>query len=548
MKGLDAVKHVKANIKISQVIRARIEVTQQGSALKARCPFHQERTPSFSINDDGGYYHCFGCGAHGDAIDFVANFDGIPFKEALKTVAAEAGIVLEQEYRSGHDSKLQQQYELMARLSRWFTDQLWSSAQGSAALEYLRMRGVKDETIAAFDLGFCPKNGVDAFLKQHKYAAEPNIAKDGRLFSGRLMFPIFDKEKRVIAFGARTLTGQGAKYVNSSESTIFKKSECLYGLELGKTLRAETIFAVEGYMDSIALHQVGIKNNVATMGTAFGAERVVELWRGGVKQVNICFDGDGAGMRAMKKLALDLLQHIHSAECLVNFIILPQDSDPADIAFGGGALPEPCDMADIIWDSVVANFDHSKPGIRARTEHKLGKLVERIPSTMVRKSYQRYFNDKLFWLSAHKKKSAQKSAAAPPAPLTTMSLADIFCQLEIAAAIVYPEVLTGAEEDFFSVTAPTPALNKMKDFVAQAVYSGLQPESIMAQLGAKFSGAGTVASFVAFFEKQKYEHGAQVLGDLIALRGSIVRSSDAHAYREARAAHDKIRSLLNDLG
>ncbi|MEY4271071.1 MAG: hypothetical protein RLZZ58_2287, partial [Pseudomonadota bacterium] len=355
---------LRARTTLSALIGRSIKVTRAGREHKACCPFHNEKTPSFTINDEKGFYHCFGCGAHGDAIRWMTDQRGLSFMDAVKELAATAGMDV-----PAADPKAAQKQEAQKSLrdvteasARWFASQL-GGIDGSGAREYLARRRISAETQHAFGFGFAPDSRSQLKTALAKYPT-PMLVEAGMLiavddkdpydrFRGRLMIPIRDARGRVIAFGGRALemtaTGNsrggggdgGPKYLNSPDTPLFDKGRTLYNLDRASpaSRRTNRILVVEGYMDVVALAQAGIDDAVAPLGTALTETQIGMLWRM-VPVPVLCLDGDAAGQKAAIRAAMRALPLLRPGFSLA-FVTLPAGQDPDDVvAKGGGAAME----------------------------------------------------------------------------------------------------------------------------------------------------------------------------------------------------------------
>ncbi|WP_164155719.1 DNA primase, partial [Sandarakinorhabdus rubra] len=314
---------LRARVPVSGVVGRRVKLTRAGREMKGCCPFHNEKTPSFYVNDDKGFYHCFGCGAHGDVIRFLTDNMGLPFMEAVKQLASEAGLEVP---APSPDARAKAEVadslaDLTSKAAQWFQAQLAGEA-GAAARAYLDRRGVKDATRKQFGLGFSldSRTALRGHLKEataEKLLEAGLIGKseDGETFDrfrGRLMFPIRDRRGRVVGFGGRALGDVQPKYLNSADGPLFDKGRLLYNLDLAgpAARKVNRLIVVEGYMDVIGLAQAGIAEAVAPLGTAMTETQLALAWRL-VDEPILCFDGDAAGLRAATRAgsrALPLLK------------------------------------------------------------------------------------------------------------------------------------------------------------------------------------------------------------------------------------------------
>lgn len=347
-----------ARVDLVELIDMRVPLRRAGKDYQACCPFHEERTASFTVSPAKQFYHCFGCGAHGTAIGFLMQYDRLSFPEAVGELAQRAGLPVPKEAESAQ--KLAQESEgLAAALTRardFYARQLRETA-GAAAVAYLKGRGVTGAMAQAFGLGYAPDEwnalkalGQDAVLRDALAEAGLLIRREGReydRFRGRLMFPIEDYRGRIIGFGGRLLGPGEPKYLNSPETPLFHKGKELYGLFRAREAirQAGQVVVVEGYMDVIALVQHGIGHVVATLGTALSAEQLERLYRF-APEVVLCFDGDRAGQAAAWRAVEVALPVLHEGRQL-GFVFLPETEDPDSFVRREGAEAFKARLADV---------------------------------------------------------------------------------------------------------------------------------------------------------------------------------------------------------
>lgn len=384
---------------LAELIGSRITLKKAGANYKARCPFHDEKTPSFNVRPDKGFYHCFGCGAHGDAISFVREFEGLEFTAAVEELARRAG--LEIPYDKVASQQIRQARTLTDALdfaSQFYQNRL-ASHEGAMAKEYLTERGLTPQVIEQYQLGFAPSAGTALYNSASEELRAPLIEtgtvsdKYGRprdLFRNRVMFPIRNTRGRTVAFGGRTLGDDKAKYINSPESDAFHKSREIYGLfEARQALRnIDKLLVVEGYMDVIALAQYGIRYAVAAMGTATNQDSLTSLLKQ-TRHLVFCFDGDTAGYRAADRAmenALELLTDgIH-----LQFLMLPDNEDPDTLirkegaeAFEkriNGAKP----LSRYLFDRMQEGLDLTLPENQGELRSRVEPLLNRMPKGSLR--------------------------------------------------------------------------------------------------------------------------------------------------------------------
>lgn len=380
---------LRARVTLSSVIMRTVKLTRAGREWKACCPFHQEKSPSFTVNDQKGFYHCFGCQAHGDVISWMTDQRGLSFMDAVKELAAQAG--MEVPAPSPREAEAAQQraglHDVCAAAQAWFVAQLASPA-GEKAREYLKRRGFNARTVERFGFGYAPddrsalKTALARFDESLLVEAGLLIQVDDKApydrFRGRLMLPIQDARERVIGFGGRVLEDRDgvAKYLNSPDTPLFDKGRTLYNLHRAgpASRKSGRVVVVEGYMDVIALAAAGIEDTVAPMGTALTEQQMELLWRLVEKPV-LCFDGDNAGRRAAMKAALRALPLLRPGHSL-QFVQLPAGMDPDDVVKRQGKeamealLASPLPLLDLVWqaerDAAPLASPEDKAGLKAR--------------------------------------------------------------------------------------------------------------------------------------------------------------------------------------
>ncbi|KLE35599.1 DNA primase [Aurantiacibacter luteus] len=404
---------LRSRITLSTLVGRSTKLTRAGREWKACCPFHSENTPSFYVNDQKGFYHCFGCQAHGSAIDWMIEQRGLEFMDAVKELAAEAGMeVPAPDPRAARAAeKRASLHDVMAAAQDWFVARL-ASDEGVGAREYLARRGLTQRTIEYFGFGYAPDD-KQAMVKALGRFDTAMLVEAGLLidveeklpyarFRGRVMLPIHDARGRVIAFGGRILEDRDgvAKYLNSPDTPLFDKGRTLYNLHRAgpASRKTDRVIAVEGYMDVVALAQAGIEDAVAPMGTALTENQIELLWRMADKPV-VCFDGDAAGRRAAMRAAervLPLLRPGHS----LNVVTLPQGLDPDDLVKQQGAsameklLAEPKSLVDLVWEHEHAALPLASPEDKAGLKARLLGHVDAVGHPDIRSLYRRELLDR----------------------------------------------------------------------------------------------------------------------------------------------------------
>jgi len=397
---------LRARTTLSALIGRTTKLTRAGREFKACCPFHNEKTASFYVNDEKGFYHCFGCQAHGDAIRWLTDQRGLPFMDAVKDLADAAGMEVpapdpRSQERAERASGL---YEVMEEASRWFAEQL-EGMEGNAARFYLQQRGISGETAKRFGFGLAPDNRGKLKAALKKFGND-NLVESGLLiqhedtkdpydrFRGRLMFPIRDARGRCIAFSGRILGNGEPKYLNSPDTPLFDKGRTLFNLHnAGPASRQlRRVIVVEGQMDVVALDGAGFAETVAPLGTALTEHQLALLWKLSPSPL-MCFDGDNAGQKAGVRAALRALPHVGPGRSLA-FVTMPAGQDPDDLIRAGGRaafealLASPESLVDRLWrherDAEPLNTPEQKAGLRRR----LMDHVDAIQDADVREQYR----------------------------------------------------------------------------------------------------------------------------------------------------------------
>ncbi|TPG12322.1 DNA primase [Sphingomonas oligophenolica] len=403
---------LRARTSLSALIGKTTKLQKAGREMRGCCPFHNEKTPSFYVNDDKAFYHCFGCSAHGDAIRWMTDQRGLPFIDAVKELAQAAGLEMPAMDRQSAEraERAKGLHEAMADAATWFTEQL-NGLPGAEARALLDRRGIKPETARAFGMGFAPdsRGKLKAALKDY---GDAMLVESGMLiqvegkepydrFRGRLMIPIRDARGRTIAFGGRIMDQGEPKYLNSPDTPLFDKGRTLYNLDQAApaSRKAGRVLVVEGYMDVIALAQAGIAEAVAPLGTALTEAQLERLWRM-VDVPILCFDGDSAGQKAALRAAHRALPMLSPGKSLA-FVTLPPGQDPDDLVKAGGRpameallkATEP--LVDRLWSSEYAAEALDTPEQRAGLKQRLMELASTIADQSVRVEYERDFRRRL---------------------------------------------------------------------------------------------------------------------------------------------------------
>jgi len=400
---------VRAAVDIADIVSEYVQLKKSGRTYLGLCPFHSEKTPSFHVNVERQFFHCFGCQAGGDVFSFVMQIEQLTFPEALRKLAERVGIHVP---TTDHREEPEQQtakktmYEAHRLVAKLYHHVLTATPHGSEAMKYLLSRGISEATIREFQIGYSPPSWdfTTQFLQKRGFSlplmAEAGLLakseKDGRVFDrfrGRVMFPIHDSQGEVIGFGGRSLDGSQPKYLNSPESPLFSKSATLFNLHRARSAirKRKQAILFEGYVDVIAAWQAGFQQGIATLGTAI-TEQHARIIRRNSEEVTLCYDGDAAGQEATSK-AIDLLQ---SAGCTVRIAPLPQGTDPDDFirqrgaeAFSQQVLLQAMPVTAFRLKHLQSKHVIQDESDRARFIHEALGIISKLPSAVERDMYER---------------------------------------------------------------------------------------------------------------------------------------------------------------
>ena len=508
---------LRARLSLSDIVGRKVSLKRRsGAEYAGLCPFHNEKSPSFTVNDKKGFYHCFGCGEHGDAVGFMMKTEGLSFPESVEKLAREVNLPVPratpaERERADQAATLQQVVELAAR---WFQKQLRLPV-GRLGLDYLRGRGLSDAVIDEFRLGFAPdsRDGVIAALKRENVpidkiveaglAIQPEDRREPYdRFRGRVMFVINDRRGRAIAFGGRVMGSGEPKYLNSPETPLFHKGANLYCLDLARqaATKDQPVIVAEGYMDVIALHGAGFKGAVAPLGTALTEGQLGELWKL-ADEPYLCFDGDNAGRRAMSRAAERALPLLRAGKSL-RFLALPAGEDPDSLIRKRGAeavhrvleLARP--LSDVVWDMEIEGKSTDTPERRASLQRGVEQRVAEIADPVVRDYYRTDMRNRLnrmrrpempAWQPGGARRPFRRPGDPEPAPFAAGSAArragdDLDGSRQervlLGALIERPALLHILAEDLAALPIANPELIRLRSGLLDAlslVPSGVDP-------------------------------------------------------------------------
>ena len=427
-------EELRARVSVTQVVGRKVswdlkKSNQNKGDMWAPCPFHQEKTASFHVDDQKGFYYCFGCHAKGDAISFVKETENVNFIEAVQILAKEAGLQIpEQDPQEKEKSSYRDELFKIMDLSVKFYQRSLSSAKGAKARDYINARGLTSATVDNFELGFAPNNRTELFdYLKGKNIPEEHIIDTGMClrsddggavydrFRDRIMYPIRDSRDRCIAFGGRAMSQNArAKYLNSPETKLFDKGRNLYNVSSARSAltKQSSLIVAEGYMDVMALSQANFKASVAPLGTAITKDQLALIWRISPNPV-IALDGDRAGINAAFRL-IDVALPLIETGKTIQFVLMPEGYDPDDLIQERGRdamqnlVDDAISLGEMLWRRETEGLSFNNPEARAALDKKLDQAISNIRDGQLKYHYQQYLKD-LKW-GAFTKKSGRKSS------------------------------------------------------------------------------------------------------------------------------------------
>ena len=402
---------LRTRLSIVDVVSRRVPLTKKGQNYWGCCPFHNEKTPSFSVNEDKGFYHCFGCGEHGDIISFTMKSENVGFVDAIKELADMAGMKLP-EFKP-RDPKIvareESYFDVMEHASAEYQKQLFTPA-GAVALEYIRRRGFTDDMIKKYRLGYAPKNNFIAnkFINtKQDILLGTGLCRRGDygmydFFRDKLMFPIFSARGQIVAFSGRSLDGSEPKYINTSDTEIFHKRKTIFGFNFARESihRNNRTIIVEGQIDAIQMQCHGFPETVAPLGTALTEDHLAILCKAN-RNIVFCFDGDNAGRKAAVRAADIVLPFVRD-DSDIRFAFVTGGKDPDEILKNSGAdamrtiIDASENLTDFLWNTANNNYIVSTPGGRAQAEKFLKTETSKIPDIALRAEYENEYNSRKF--------------------------------------------------------------------------------------------------------------------------------------------------------
>ena len=402
---------LRERLSIVDVVGRRVPLVKKGQNYWGCCPFHNEKTPSFSVNEDKGFYHCFGCGEHGDIISFVMKSENVDFKTAITELAAQAGLKMP-DYKpkpAAQVAREESYYQIMSGACDIYQKLLFD-ASGATALEYVRKRGFTDEMIQRYRIGYAPKNNIIANkfvnVKQENLMATGMCRRGDYgmydFFRDKLMFPIFNARGQIVAFSGRCLDGSEPKYINTTDTELFHKRKTIFGFNFARDAihRANRSIVVEGQIDAIQMQCHGFPETVAPLGTALTEDHISMLCKAN-RNIIFCFDGDAAGQKAAAR-ACDIVMPFLRDTSDVRFAFVTGGKDPDEVLKSGGdaAMQKIIDastgLTDFLWNLANAGFNVSTPGGRTQAEKFIKQKTDKITDQHLRAEYEQEYNQRIF--------------------------------------------------------------------------------------------------------------------------------------------------------
>ncbi len=569
------IEELRARLSIVDVVGAKVKLTRKGREYTACCPFHNEKTPSFTVNEAKGFYHCFGCGAHGDIVRFEMEANGLPFLDALKKLADKAGLPMPQLSHENHEKSevRKTQYEIMEMAVKYFEKNLRLTG-GRPALDYLYNRGFNDDIISKFHLGYAPNNnGLKAWLSGKGVSEHDMIElglaslseKNSRVFDffrDRVIIPIFDKAGRPIAFGGRVMDGSQPKYLNSPETPIFNKRHVLYNLNNArdKAYEARKIIVCEGYMDVIALSKYGFEYVVAPLGTALTEDQIAEAWK--ICPVpTLCFDGDGAGIKAAIR-SVDRALPVLKAGYSLQYVFLPDKQDPDEFLKDKGHdafeeyLGETVPLVDLLWRKNTENVPSATPEQKALIEKNIMEEIGKIADEQVKGYYRNEMRQRIYnelgrgaWKFSYSGRNSTgkpkdgRSFSQGRVKVETVrpktSLNELVVKFVLSAMLYFPELIAEYEEKISMFSMPKPEWQNL--WQAMCAVSGARE--------------GEEISRTEMKEELEAKNFAKTIASLWELKMFAVQKPSVFSLRrdvdtkilevQVRALDDEIKECLN---
>lgn len=545
------IQDLLARVDIVDLIDGYVPLKKAGANYAACCPFHNEKSPSFTVSPSKQFYHCFGCGAHGTAIGFLMEYQGLGFIDAIKELAGRAGMqVPEDEFKSSASATdhgtLRGLVEVMTRAAQFYKEQLKKSPK---AIDYLKQRGLSGEIAAKFGIGYAPPTGLKTAFEDYDdprlvAAGLVKVGDDGRrydYFRDRVMFPILNQKSEIIAFGGRVMGAGEPKYLNSPETPLFEKGRELFGLPQARAALRETDTAivVEGYMDVVALAQHGVGNALATLGTATTTMHVQKLLRQ-VDRIVFCFDGDAAGRKAAWRALENALEAL-SDNKRIGFVFLPDPEDPDSFVRANGReafqkmVDEATPLSDFLLRELALRCDLTTSEGKAKLIYEAKPLLQKLPTPLLRLQLVKRAAEASGFAQAEVERLCELKSFTPAAPQKVPRRAPSLSKTLLRLVLQKPELALRLPVGDLPEAPEKAALHRLHDLIdANGVmtYAGLRErlrgapeESIIEAAAVEFLGSPLAPEEVE----------AEFAGALLRLReGGHKRSFDELQARVRR--------------
>lgn len=485
---IDVLEQIKNAISIVDVVQEKVPLTKKGREYLGLCPFHHEKTPSFYVNPQKGFYYCFGCQAKGNIFNFYVELYKLSFPEAVKALAQKANITLPSNYSLKQDPKINALYTICNLAQDYFHQQLFSK-NGKIALDYLQNRGITLNLIKEFSLGFAPKDSSALWelCKQHKFYDEYLLeigllgySEKGFLYSffqNRVIFPIKNAQGKPIAFGGRALADEQPKYLNSKESALFSKRATIYNLSQSLiNLRNNNLIVVEGYMDVVSLYKYGYNTAVACLGTAITTEHLALLNKYDKAPI-FCLDGDNAGQKATDRV-IDLYLNTLSIGMNPQFVFLQGGEDPDSFVVKHGVegfnaqLEKTKGLSEVLWAQAIYNKNINLPEVSASVLQALQNRIKVIPDSNLRYKFSNYFKENLYQYGRIGKGRLPINKQVLKKEDHMVDANYIRDGILIGCVLLFPVILPDIEEELGNLIFKNATLEKLREYLIERVAQG----------------------------------------------------------------------------
>jgi len=491
--GSQLIDEIKTRIKVSDIVSKKVKLAPKGKEFIGLSPFSNEKTPSFTVSDEKGFYHCFSSGEHGSVFDFVMKTENLSFKEAVKKLASYAGIKIEESAYKKEDvivqNKIKNLKDILKISSTWYHHNLKRELKTNKYLqEIFKKRNFNETIINNFCLGYAPKKNdtIYNYLKSKNFSSK-DILDSGLIiissknnekfdrFNNRIIFPIYDYFSNVVGFGGKALSeNQIGKYVNSPSTDVFKKGDLLFGWQQCKNnpIQKNELYIVEGYTDVISMHNAGFKNTVAPLGTAISIKQIIYSWRIS-KEPTLCMDGDEAGQKASKRIPELIFPYLKPGYSL-NFVKLPSGEDPDSLILSDNLkdlslfFESKSSLVDYVWNNLIYGKNFNTPEKRAELEEEINRLTSLINDFTVKKNYKNFFREKFFQEFKFSGKRIQnKEKKEYLLNKNIININKITERVLIGTIILYPNLLKNVSDKFKSINFTHEKFNNIKDLIVE---------------------------------------------------------------------------------